>query len=150
MLIERLSDHAEAIPILAAWYLAEWEPYYGRNGPGDALADLQARLNRNKLPIGLVAIKDGQVLGTVALDVDVTTNLTPSIVGLMVGPEHRRRGVATDLVQACENLARELGSKRIYLSTNVLGSVLARSGWRQIGSVQFLNDEHGSVYAHDL
>lgn len=150
MIIERLSDHPEVIPTLAAWYLSEWEPYYGQAGPGIAQADLEARCNRKALPIGLVAMQGQQVLGTAALDLDVTTNLTPSVVGLLVGQDHRGRGVATELMKACEDLARQLGIQRIYISASVLGELLDRLGWQEMGAVQFLNEEQGSVYARDL
>jgi len=84
MNIGLLADHTEAIATLAEWYLSEWEPYYGVHGPGDAWADLTSRCNREKIPIGLVAIEGDRVYGTIALDLDVTTNLTPSVVGLLV------------------------------------------------------------------
>jgi len=33
--IEHLADHPEVLPTLRKWFEAEWEPYYGPNGPGD-------------------------------------------------------------------------------------------------------------------
>lgn len=53
------------------------------------------RCKHDTIPLGLVAIENGNVLGTAALDQDVTTKLTPLVVGLLVAPEHRRRGIAT-------------------------------------------------------
>lgn len=50
-----LADHTEVLPALAKWYRDEWEPYFGIDGPGDALADLKSRCNSNALPIGLAA-----------------------------------------------------------------------------------------------
>ena len=40
MNIALLADHIEVIHTLANWYRNEWQPYYGADGPGDALADL--------------------------------------------------------------------------------------------------------------
>ena len=150
MAIELISDHLEVIPTLTEWYQSEWEPYYGKNGPGNARADLESRCNRDELPIGLVAIEDNQVLGTAALDLDVTTNLTPSVVGLLVGPAYRRRGIATALLNTAEDLARQLGYRRLYVSTTILGDLLNQLGWEAMGAVQFLNAEQGSVYLRDL
>ena len=42
-MIELISDHLEVIPTLTDWYQSEWEPYYGKAGPGDARADLESR-----------------------------------------------------------------------------------------------------------
>ena len=150
MLVKRLCEHPEVIPTLVDWYLSEWEPYYGGAGPGDARAELEARCNRKELPIGLVAMQGENVLGTAALDLDVTTNLTPSVVGLFVGQDFRRRGIATELVRACEYLAHDLGMQRIYVSTTVLGNCLDRLGWEKIGAVVFLNEDQGSVYTREL
>ena len=150
MNIQVLADHAEVIPTLIDWYRLEWEPYYGVHGPGDARADLESRCNHEGIPIGLVAIEGDQVYGTVALDLDVTTNLSPSVVGLLVGREHRRRGIATALLGSAEDLARQLGYTRLYISTTVLDDLLARMGWHALGQVEFLNAEQGSVYERSL
>lgn len=150
MKIEMLSDHKDAIPLLTQWYQREWEPYYGEHGPGDARADLEARCNRNELPIAMVAIEDDRVLGTAALDLDATTNRTPSVVGLLVAQAYRRRGVATALLEAAEDLAQSLGYRRLYVSTVVLGDLLTHLGWEAMGTVQFLNAEQGSVYVREL
>ncbi len=150
MLIEPICDHCEAISTLALWYEAEWQPYYGVDGPGDARADLEARCNRYQIPIGLVAVEDDRILGTVALDLDVTTNLTPSVVGLLVGRDYRRRGIATSLLGAAESCARQLGYSQLCMSTSVLGDMLQRTGWKVLGEVRFLNAEQGTVLVRDL
>jgi len=150
MNIALLADHSDVIATLANWYLSEWEPYYGVNGPGDAWADLESRCNHAAIPIGLVAMEGDQVQGIVALDLDVATNLTPSVVGLLVGSEHRGTGIATALLESAEGLARRLGYSRVYISTTVLGDLLVRMGWHLFGEAEFLNDEQGSIYACDL
>jgi len=150
MRIEHISDHPDVIAELANWYVSEWEPYYGDTGPGDARADLEARTSREASPVGFVAIEDDRVVATVALGLDVTTNLTPSIIGLLVGQNHRGRGIGTALIETCVDVARKFGHQRLYVSTSVLGSLLDRMGWQEMGETKFLNDEHGSVYVRDL
>ena len=150
MIIESLSDHEWVIPTLVEWYRSEWEPYYGADGPGDAQSELVSRCNCDGLPYGLVAIENNRVVGTAALDRDVSTNLTPSVVGLLVGSEYRRRGIATALFIATEDHARRLGYQRLYASTSVLHSLLERLGWMVMADVEFLNDERGSIYMREL
>jgi len=145
-----LADHADLIPTLAEWYLQEWEPYYGTDGPGDARADLEARCNRDSLPIGLVAIDGDRVGGVVALDEDKATKLTPSVVGLLVAREHRGGGIAGRLLEAAADLAAEMGYSCVYVSTGILGDFLLRTSWRLHGEARFLNGEKGSVYVLDL
>jgi GNAT superfamily N-acetyltransferase len=150
MKIELLADNTEILPSLVDWYEREWSPYYGVDGPGNAQLDLASRCNRNTIPVGFVAKENDQLLGTAALDLDPATNLTPSVVGLLVADEFRGRGVASRLLKSATQLAEGLGYDHIYLSTTVLGDHLLRNGWRRIGNAQFLNDEHGSIYVFDI
>ncbi|MEO1245133.1 MAG: GNAT family N-acetyltransferase [Pseudomonadota bacterium] len=150
MNIELLADHTESITTLADWYVREWGPYYGVEGPGDARADLESCCNTNTIPICMVAIDGSQLLGVVALDVDVATMLTPSVVGLLVAGEFRGQGVASRLLESAVSLAEELGYPRVYISTSVLDKHLLHSGWRLFGEVRFLNDQQGSTYVRDL
>ena len=150
MEIKLLVDHREAITTLADWYKVEWQPYYGERGHADAEADLTSRCNRDTLPIGFVAVKGSQVMGTVALDLDPATNLKPSVVGLLVGSEYRRKGIATALLRTAKDVARDLTYRKIYLSSSVLGGLLVRTDWRAVGEVEFLNAEHGTIYVCDL
>ena len=145
-----LAEHADRIDLLVNWFEREWEPYYGKAGPGDARADLADRCNRDRLPIGLVAIQDDRLLGTAAVDRDAATGLTPSVVGLLVTPGYRRRGVAGALLAAAEALARELGYQELFMSTAILGDLLRREGWQEQGDVQFLDGERGKIYMQAL
>ena len=147
---ELLAEHPESLHELAAWYLSEWEPYYGADGPGDALAELRSRCNRAEIPIGFVAVEDGQIIGTAALDVDAATECVPSVVGLLVRPSQRRRGVATALLGRAEDLAKALGYSHLFISTVVLGDLLVRLGWRSQGEVEFIGGETGAVFVKDL
>ena len=148
--VELLADHADCIDVLADWFEREWEPYYGKQGPGDARADLAARCNRERLPIGFVAMQDDRVLGTAALGRDATTGLTPSVIGLLVAPDYRRRGVAGALLGYAEHLARQLGHDEIYMGTSVLLAMLQGKGWQESGDVEFLNNERGRVFMRKL
>lgn len=150
MNIELLADYPESIPMLADWYISEWEPYYGVNGPGDARADLESRRNRNEIPIGFVAIEDRAICGTAALDLDEATGLTPSVVGLLVARSQRGQGIATGLLESAESLARRLGYNHLYVSTTVLGDLLSRVGWYAHGKVEYINEQQGSIFARDL
>lgn len=149
MTIELLANNTDLLPTLVRWYECEWGPYYGADGPGNAELDLASRCNRDTIPVGFVAKENNQLLGVTALDRDPTTNLTPSVVGLLVADEFRGRGVAAKLIKAATGYAANLGHDHVYISTAILGDHLLRNGWRRIGDTRFLDDEHGSVYVFD-
>ena len=142
-----LADHTGFVDRLAQWYEREWAPYYGPQGPGDARADLQSRCNRRRLPIGFVALAYARPVGAAALDCDANTGQVPSIVGLLVAPDHRYSGVAGALLDFAEALARDLGHDKLFMSTTILGEHLKRRGWKEQGDVEFFNNERGKMYA---
>lgn len=150
MEIALLADRTDAIDTVTRWYEEEWAPYYGEDGHGDARADLVSRCNRDRLPIGLVALEGTHICGTAALDRDVATGLSPSIVGLLVARDHRNKGAASALLVGAERLAQNLGYDEVFLSTSILGAALARRGWRERGEIDFLNGERGRVYLRQL
>ena len=59
-------------------------------------------------------------------------------------------GIGTALIGSCVDVASNLGHPRLYVSTIILGDLLKSMGWQKMGETKFLNDEHGSVYVHDL
>ena len=150
MKVALLADHTEAIDTLAGWYEQEGAPYYGAQGPGDATADLASRCNRDRLPVGLLAMDDDKIVGTAALDRDAASGLVPAVVGLLVVREHRRKGVAGALLDAAGKLAKDFGYDELFMSTSILGEFLQREGWREKRDVEFMNKERGKVYVHSL
>lgn len=150
MQIDYLSDRTDVLPILIDWFLDAWAPYYGASGPGDARRDLEARSARDRLPVGLVAMEGPRVLGTAAVGLDPATDLSPSIIGLLVGPAYRRRGVGTALIEACQTEALRLGFDEIYVSTSTLAGHFEDRGWRSCGPVGFQDATSGTIYRRPL
>ena len=119
---------------------ARW--YYGPGGPGDAESDLAACRGRGALPICLVALNtNGDVLGTAALKTESVggeIGVGPWLAGLLVGKDHRGRGVGTALVEAIEQEALRLGFASIYTSTDSAAATMERRGWQALGSADSL------------
>ncbi|MEM7446131.1 MAG: GNAT family N-acetyltransferase [Pseudomonadota bacterium] len=132
-----LVGREDLIPELAKWFCQEWDPYYGEDGPGDADADLKACLNRDTLPIVVVALgPDGALLGTAALkDQSVGSELGvgPWLAALLVATDKRGQGIGTALVSAIEREAARLGFSWIYTSTDSAEGLLRRRGWEPVG-----------------
>jgi GNAT superfamily N-acetyltransferase len=127
---------------LAGWYVAEWAPWYGPDGDGDARADLAACADRDVLPICLVAIgPDDMLKGCAALraeSVGSELGVGPWLAGILVAEAHRGRGIGAALVEAIATEARRLGHAAIHASTDAPEAAMVRRGWQRIGAAQSL------------
>jgi GNAT superfamily N-acetyltransferase len=151
--IRHLLDEPQAVPVLARWFVQEWEPYYGPDGPGDAETDLRAAYNRDQLPICLVALDAARdVVGTIALRAESLPShrhLTPWLAGLLVAPSQRRQGIGTALIAVLEAEARRLGYSRLYTATDTARGQMKKRGWRAMGEAPTLRGP-ATVYVLDL
>ncbi|MGH7255910.1 MAG: GNAT family N-acetyltransferase [Nitrospirales bacterium] len=130
--IELLLDRRDAIPLLANWFVREWPEHYGRWGIKPAVDDLTACCHRDRLPLGLVAIQDGEICGTVALkpeSVPAHKHLGPWVAALLVSPDHRGQGIGAGLLEAAVEQARELGVRKLYSATRHNERLFTRAGW---------------------
>jgi len=137
--IAHLADHTDAISTLARWFKAQWPDYYADRTLADIEQGFGDDLNRDRLPLRLVAFEAGELAGTIVLR--ERGNYTrpehqPELGGLYVADSHRRRGIGKELVRAGMAAARELGYQAVYATTHTAGGILRRLGWEQIGSVQ--------------
>lgn len=141
--IEYLVNRKDTIPTLKSWFESEWEPYYGQNGPGNALNDLIDSCNDISLPIAVVAFSGTNLVGTAALkeqSVSTHSHLSPWVAALLVNPDFRRLGIAEALIGHLEQLARKLEFQRLYIGTGK-GSGTPESAIRNLGW-QYLDSKH--------
>lgn len=123
---------------LARLMEAVWPDWYGPGGPGDARADLAARGDGDTLPLGLVALSGGAVVGGAALEATSHGALpgeTPWLTGLLVAPHLRRRGFGGALVEAVTRLAAGRGDRTLFATTGSAAGLLACRGWRRLRPV---------------
>jgi len=132
MTIEYLADRLEFLPTLAQWQHAEW----GHLRPGDTVEARAARLqgwtNRDRIPLTVVAVDDGEILGSASLivhDMETRMELSPWLAGVFVGPEYRRRGVGAELVRRIMREATKLKVPLLYLYTVHSEAFYAKLGW---------------------
>ncbi len=140
--ISFLADRQECLPVLAQWLHDEWDHMY----PGATLATRTARLegllNRDRLPLAVVAHRDGGALGTASLIVcDMATHpeLTPWLASVFVGTEFRRQGVGQALVARIMAECRRLGYPRCYLWTDKEEQFYQAMGWTREFCEQYKN-----------
>ncbi|GLQ10899.1 hypothetical protein GCM10007913_28310 [Devosia yakushimensis] len=139
-----LIDHEEALGPLVALYETQWPDWYNARG-ASARADLSERLQRERLPLGIVALIDGMAVGTCALTVTsggLVTERSPWLGGLMVDPAFRRQGVARLLLARARREARRLGHKRLYALTADAVRLFARAGWIETDVILMSGEPH--------
>ena len=144
--LDYLAHHREFIPQLATGSYAEWRPVYEQLGITfeDGVAAWHRRANTDALPLGIVAIVDGAVVGTGVLkadDLPLRPHLTPWLGGIFVAPEHRGRGVASAIVNRLVGEARRLQLPRLYLWTNSAASLYAKLGWTELERLAYCGYE---------
>ncbi len=140
MKIEYLADHQSLIPTLAEWFYAEWSHLH----PGKSREDIQhiisLRINRDKVPMTLVALQENELIGSVSLkiyDMDNRPELTPWLASLYVREDCRGRGIGSKLVTAIEDRSRVLGVKILYLFTPASEAYYAKRGWQVMERVLY-------------
>ena len=140
--ITYLLDAPNVVPILALWFVEDWGPWYGPDGPGNAEDDLKACSSRDKLPLGLVALSEtDDVLGTASLkseSVGSEIGAGPWLAAVLVNKDHQGEGIGTALVEAIENDARSLGFETIYTSTDTAGGIMKARQWEEFGTADSL------------
>ncbi len=139
--IEALADHPQHVPTLAAWFYEQWRWFLPPESSADAIAaKFRTHLNRDAAPLALIALKEGELLGSASLrvnDMDIFTELTPWLGGVYVAPPHRRRGVGTQLVRAVEQKARDLGHRSLHLFTFDQAPLYSSLGWQVLKRVEY-------------
>jgi N-acetylglutamate synthase-like GNAT family acetyltransferase len=132
MEIEFLAEHPEALPKLAEWQHREW----GHLRPDDSLEKRMARIekyaNRDQIPLTVVALEGGEVLGSASLidfDMDTRMELSPWLASVFVGEPYRRKGIGAELVRRIMAEAANLDIPLLYLYTVHSEKFYAGLGW---------------------
>ena len=139
-----LVDHDEVLSDLVDLMESEWPDWYNPRG-ASARADLSERLERNRLPLGVVAFADGELAGTCALTASSggLTERSPWLGGFVVRPALRHQGIGLALIARAEAEARRLGFSRLHALTADAGAIFERAGWRLVERIEMHGVSHG-------
>ena len=128
--IRQLEAGEPAFEIIARW---RYDAFFAEDGTFEESRDsLHAWMQGLGYETALLAEVDGKPAGSclfVREEIDPKHDLTPWLAALYVAPEFRGRSVATTLVRAIEEHARNVGCKQLYLYTITAEPLYAKLGW---------------------
>ena len=140
--ISYLADCPAYISTVSAWVFGEW----GEHMPGLTVEDLtriySGHLNRDHIPLTLIAFWDGQPAGTASIyvhDLGTRPDLSPWLAAVYVAPPYRKQGIGSELVKAVERAAQKLQIGRLYLFTPDQEHFYTRLGWAVLERVEYWN-----------
>jgi GNAT superfamily N-acetyltransferase len=152
MTIRPLRENPAAVPILAAWFKAEWPDFFAARGV-EEIADTRFRpaLTADSLPVVLVAEEGGELCGTVALRAESfgkRQDLAPWASGVYVPPAFRGRGLGRSLLETAVAEAGRLGFDWVYGATNRIRELLLELGWELVGTDDYAGGEAVELFRH--
>ena len=140
MKVDFLGNHLDLLPELAKLQFDEWKHF----SPGKTLEDRVLRLRNvaqsNDVPFMVVAVDNGQLVGSAALaleDMQTRKDLSPWLASVFVKPGHRKNGIATALVRHIEEQAAKRGIEKLYLYTEHARGLYLKLGWSDIEQCEY-------------
>jgi GNAT superfamily N-acetyltransferase len=142
--IKYLADCPETIPTLASWTFEQWGRQYKMESVRVQLELFANRMNRDKIPLALVAFLGAQPVGTASLKVREMTTHThlPYWLGAVyVVEQFRNQGFGTELILRTSDKARDLNVRTLYLHTPDKAGLYLRLGWEEIERTVYYDRE---------
>ena len=141
MELEYLAENKDAIPILANWYFDEWGHIEKGNSVDKVIEKLHDYLNINKIPLIILAIDEGEILGAAQLkyrEMDIYPEREHWLGGVYVAEKHRGNNIANKIILNVISVAKNLGVKTLYLRTeNKGGGLYNHLGWQPLEQVNY-------------
>jgi GNAT superfamily N-acetyltransferase len=132
--VKHLAEHPDVIPTLADWVYDQWGHWMSSETTPEMLAaKFEKRAVPGRIPGTLVAMEDGEPLGTASLvahDLPERVDLSPWLAAVYVAPEFRGQGIGSALVRAVMDAALALGVEVLYLFTPDKARFYGRLGWQ--------------------
>ena len=133
-----LADYPDTVPTLVKWFRDQWPDYFADMSQEEMEQDFLEDAFRDRLPIRLIAFESSELAGTIVLreqGSDSLPEFQPELGGLYVVESHRGHGIATELVRAGMQVARDQGYETIFATTVVAARILERLGWEFVKTV---------------
>ena len=130
-----LADRADLIPTLAGWFYGEWGHNHPDLTPATIEVKLRQRLNRDRVPLVLVTLRDDSPIASASLkiqEMETHPQYMHWLGSVYVLPEFRGEGIGSNLVQYSVNEAKRLAVHDLYLYTRSHEKFYTHLGWKPI------------------
>lgn len=136
-----LADRRDMVPIVAKWYYDEWGVAQPDNSYEITLAKVESQLNRESVPLHILAVQNHAVVGVAQLkmqEMKTYPDDTYWIGGVFVPLEARGRNIGTSLVHEIIRIAKSFGIAKLYLQTEQFdGGIYGKSGFAPVERVVY-------------
>lgn len=138
-----LADQPEAIPIVAKWYFDQWGQQHKVKSLEKSEEMLTDYLNRDKIPLLILAKEKDEIVGTVQLkyyEMDIYPQKEHWLGGVFVPKKHRGKKIAEKLILKAVKVAKTHGVETLFLQTeNLNGGLYKRLGWNLVEKTIYRN-----------
>jgi predicted N-acetyltransferase YhbS len=118
-----------------------YEEFVVKTGGSLKFKDVVNYISNSKtstFPIILVALENGECLGTVSIfenDLKIRSMYKPWLASLYTKPEYRCKGVGEKLIAKTIDVVKELGFNELYLRTEYASDYYKNRGWTYLETV---------------
>ena len=140
MHFEFLADRPAAAATVAQWYFDQWGAEVPGETPQTIELTLRKFLNRDRVPLIILAISDGAVVGSAELkfrEMAIFPEREHWLGGVFVAPSARSNRIGSALAEKIVEIARGLEIDKLSLQTERDdGGLYARLGWKPVQRVR--------------
>lgn len=137
-----LKEKPEVIPVISRWVWEEWSK--DRKTLERQEKEYRLKTVTDRVPLSLVAFFDDEVAGTISIvenDIDEILHLKPWIAVNYVGEKFRNKGISTAMLKRAEEVAKDIGIKKIYLGTETTTDFYQKRGYTKIDEVYYKGEK---------
>jgi len=142
-----LGDRPDLVPAVAKTTFEQWPAEmadYGHTSP-ETVADwiLANQMHKDKIPLMLVGVINGEAVATAGLDKDDMNSgpykdVGPWMVSIFVHPKYRGMSLAQRMIKEIMGLGKRMGIRTVYLWTEHAASLYTRFGWTKVDEIDYV------------